>query len=166
MKTPLIIIIFVSLCLLLSECTNNRVQVGKGIHFKIISINPESEYEAACFLDMNNDGKLDIFCGSFCYKAPEWEKQFVREQDKIEEYYNDFANLPLDVNEDGFQDIVNAAWFSKTLFWIKNPGDSTEPFKLYAIDQPGNMETALMYDMDNDGRMDILPNVSDKPAWY
>jgi hypothetical protein len=34
------------------------------------------------------------------------------------------------------------------------------------VDRPGNMETAIPFDMDNDGMMDILPNVAQKTVWY
>ncbi len=137
-----------------------------SIPFNVIPINTDSKFEASCFADMNNDGTLDIFCGSYWYKAPDWTKHVVREQEEINEYYNDFANLPMDVNGDGWMDIVNAAWFSTSVFWIKNPGDSNAVFQVVEIDQPGNMETAIAADMDDDGQLDVLPNINANPAWY
>ena len=148
--------------LFLTACTQNNGVVSFAIH----PIHEDSKFEAAAIADMNNDGKLDIFCGSYWYEAPEWRRHLVRQQQEINEYYNDFANLPLDVNGDGWMDIINSAFFSRSLFWLKNPGDPGQLFELVEIDRPGPMETAILFDINSDGRMDILPNVSDNPAWY
>ncbi len=139
-------------------------KLGKG--FRLHTINAESKFEAAGVLDVNRDGKPDIFCGGFWYEAPNWKKHFVRELQEQSEYYNDFANLPMDVDGDGWVDIVNAAWFNKTLFWIRNPGKAKGKFEVIEIDKPGNMETALAVDIDGDGQTDVLPNISGSAAWY
>ncbi len=157
------LIFWLFLFISITTCMQREPQ---SITFTPIPINPDSTFEAACFADMNNDGRLDIFCGSYWYEAPNWKRHLVREQEEIDEYYNDFANLPMDVNGDGWIDIVNAAWFNKTLFWIKNPGVTGKPFQIIDIDQPGNMETAIAADINNDGQLDILPNISQNPAWY
>jgi HEAT repeat protein len=139
-------------------------QSGEG--FKLHVINGDSDFEAAGVLDINRDGRADIFCGGFCYEAPTWKKHFVREAPKTSEYYNDFANLPMDVDGDGWTDIVNAAFFNKRLFWIRNPGKSGGGFEVIDIDQPGNMETAIAADINGDGQQDILPNIGGSAAWY
>ena len=141
-------------------------ELAPDIPFRIHVLNAESRFEAAGIVDVNNDGLSDIFCGSYWYEAPDWRKHLVREQEEINEYYNDFANLPLDVNGDGWTDIVNAAFFNKTLFWIRNPGISGESFKVIEIERPGSMETAIARDINGDGRPDILPNDGGAPAWY
>ena len=94
-------------------------RLGEG--FRLHTINHQSRFEAAGILDINRDGKLDIFCGGFWYEAPTWRKHFVREVPEGGEYHYDFANIPVDVDGDGFQDIVNAAWHNETLFWVRNP---------------------------------------------
>ena len=79
-------------------------KLGKG--FKLHTINGESAFEATGVADINKDGKLDIFSGGFWHEAPSWKKYFVREAPPQGEYYNDFANLPMDVDGDGWTDIV------------------------------------------------------------
>ncbi len=135
--------------------------------FKKHIINAESRFEAGTIADFNHDNKLDIFCGGFWYEAPTWKKHFVRDVIEQDEYYHDFANLPIDLDADGYTDIVNAAWHSKMVFWLHNPGSSDKPWEVIPIDQPGNMETALIADINSDGQPDILPNVVPSPsAWY
>ena len=137
---------------------------GKG--FRLHVINAESRFEAAGIADMNRDDKLDIFCGGFWYEAPVWKKHFVR--DVIEEgnYYYDFANLPMDIDGDGWTDIANCAWHNKKLFWLRNPGQTGGQFEVIDIDTPGNIETAMAVDINTDGQLDVLPNIMSQAAWY
>jgi hypothetical protein len=136
------------------------------LSFRQHVINADSKFEAAGVLDVNRDGRLDIFCGGFWYEAPSWDKHFVRELQDMDGYYVDFANLPLDVDGDGWVDIVNAAWHNKSVFWIRNPGDSGKNWEVFNVDEPGNMETAITVDINGDGQVDILPNIMTAAAWY
>jgi len=129
-------------------------------------INADSKFEAAGIVDVNRDGHLDIFCGGYWYEAPTWKQHFVRQIPEQDEYHNDFANLPYDVDGDGWMDIVNAAWHSQSLFWIRNPGSPGGRFEVVEIDRPGNMETALLSDINGDGLLDILPAINSTPAWF
>lgn len=139
-------------------------KVGDG--FKLHTINAESRFEAAGVLDVNRDGKLDIVCGGFWYEAPTWKKHFLREIKEEGEYHYDFANLAMDVDGDGWTDTVGAAWHDKMVYWVRNPGQAGGPWPVYQIDTPGNMETAMAYDINGDGQLDILPNIMSAAAWY
>jgi HEAT repeat protein len=139
-------------------------KIGDG--FKLHVINADSRFEAAGALDVNRDGKLDIFCGGFWYEAPDWKRHFVREVKEEGDYYYDFANLPIDVDGDGWVDIANAAWHNKMVFWERNPGKAEGPWEVFPIDTPGNMETALAVDINGDGQPDVLPNIMTAAAWY
>jgi len=138
--------------------------LGKG--FKLHTINADSRFEAAGILDVNRDGKLDIFCGGFWYEAPNWTKHFVRAVKEEGDYYYDFANLPMDVDGDGWTDIANAAWHNKMVFWLRNPGADGGPWEVIDVDAPGNMETAMAVDINGDGQLDVLPNIMSAAAWY
>lgn len=137
-----------------------------GERFKLHVINADSRFEAAGVLDVNRDGKLDIFSGGFWYEAPDWKKHFVRDVKEEGNYFYDFANLPMDVDGDGWVDIANAAWHNKMVFWVKNPGAKGGPWEVFQVDTPGNMETALAVDVNGDGQPDVLPNIMSEAAWY
>jgi len=141
-----------------------EAKVGEG--FKLHVIDADSRFEAAGILDVNRDGKLDIFSGGFWYEAPDWKKHFVREVKEEGNYFYDFANLPMDVDGDGWTDIVNAAWHNKMVFWVRNPGKAGGAWDVFEIDTPGNMETALAVDINGDGQPDVLPNIMTEAAWY
>jgi HEAT repeat protein len=135
---------------------------GFGLHV----INADSRFEAAGIADINRDGKLDIFCGGFWYEAPSWKKHLVRNVTEQDDYYYDFANLPMDIDGDGWIDIADAAWHNKKVFWLHNPGKSGGQFEVIDIDTPGNIETALAVDINGDGQPDVLPNIMGQAAWY
>ncbi len=137
-----------------------------GAGFKLHIINAESRFEAAGICDVNKDGKLDIFSGGSWYAAPDWKEHFVRKVQYVGNYYYDFASLPMDVDGDGWTDIVSAAWHNKMLFWVRNPGKAGGEWQVCEIDTPGNMETALSFDINGDGQLDILPNIMRDAAWY
>ena len=139
-------------------------KLGKG--FRLHVINADSRFEAAGIADINRDGKLDIFCGGFWYEAPAWKKHFVRDVTEQGNYYYDFANLPMDIDGDGWPDIANGAWHNKKLFWLRNPGRAGGEFEVIDIDTPGNIETAMAADINSDGQLDLLPNIMSQAAWY
>ncbi|HSW47011.1 MAG TPA: VCBS repeat-containing protein [Phycisphaerae bacterium] len=134
--------------------------------FHMHTINADSRFEAAGVADINRDGKPDIFCGGFWYQNPTWTRHFVREVKEQDGYYHDFANLPADVDGDGWTDIINVTWHTKAVFWLRNPGNSGDTWTAYPVDEPGNMETAILVDLNGDGREDVLPNVVNGQTWY
>jgi FG-GAP-like repeat len=120
--------------------------------------------EAAAVTDVNHDGRLDIINGENWYEAPEWRKHRFREIPFSNGYVDDFSNFALDVNADGYPDIVACAWFSKKLSWYENPrrhdGElSNALWKEHVIETGFNYELMLMADVDGDGKaQEILPN--------
>ena len=94
--------------------------------------------EACAVADFNNDGKLDIIAGSFWYEAPKWKPHKFRflegkldPQGKTHTvdsngkgYYDDFTNIPLDVDRDGLTDVVTCSGFSTLFDWYHNRGDT------------------------------------------
>ncbi|MFN7291973.1 MAG: FG-GAP repeat domain-containing protein, partial [Pirellula sp.] len=71
--------------------------------------------EACCVGDFNNDKKLDIMAGPYLYLGPTWKQVEIRKlAGEVDEkgigYYHDFANLPMDVDGDGWLDVVGAFW--------------------------------------------------------
>jgi hypothetical protein len=83
--------------------------------------------------------------------------------------------LPVvDVDGDGFLDIVGCAWFSKQLRWFENPRRFDGEFgnllwKEHVVETGFNYELAMQVDVDGDGKAnEILPNYgsSNEIAWW
>ena len=71
--------------------------------------------ETAAVVDVNKDGKLDIISGEHWYQAPSWTKHKFRELNFTNNYYDNFSDLPVDVNGDGYPDLVRVTWFAKKI---------------------------------------------------
>lgn len=131
-------------------------------------INADSQFSAGTAIDVNQDGKLDIVCGAWWYEAPHWGAHRFREIELIRGRYDDYSNLPLDVDRDGYVDIVSVNYRSKSLYWCRNPGPTQidSLWERAVIDQPGTSETGRLVDINGDGHLDVLPNGTSFAAWY
>jgi len=78
--------------------------------------------ETAAVADINKDGRLDIVSGENWYQAPSWTKHKFRQLNFTNNYYDNFSDLPVDVDGDGYPDLVRVTWFAKKISWWKNPG--------------------------------------------
>jgi hypothetical protein len=119
----------------------------------------DDTYESAGVFDVDGDGILDIVCGAFWYKGPDFRKKsFVGPVRAEGEYYDDFSTIALDVNGDGKMDFITGGWWGKTLRWRENPGDPKAQWPEHIIAEVGNVETTRAWDVDGDGQIEIIPN--------
>ena len=138
------------------------------IPFRTHPIDPGAS-ETAAVVDVNRDGRPDIVSGEHWYEAPRrteragearWTKHKFRELGFSNNYIDAFSDLPVDVDGDGFPDIVTVTWFDKKISWWRNPGHaprSVAPVSrlwVEAVVNSGfNVEFAVLADVDNDGRV-------------
>lgn len=141
------------------------VYAREEMQFKLHVINDASPYEAAGIGDFNGDSIPDVLCGAYWYAGPDFVPHKIAELKEVNEYYDDFASEILDIDEDGDLDTLSCTWFSQSIFWRENPGGEGE-WNVHVVDTPGNMETGFSYDVDQDGRIDFVPNINKEIAWY
>ncbi|MCM8537490.1 MAG: VCBS repeat-containing protein [Lentisphaeraceae bacterium] len=160
MKIKKLLLLFIALTVVIN---------AENIEFKIKRIGVFRS-EACGVGDFNNDGKLDIIAGPYWYEAPNWQAHKYRElrgsvDDKGKGYFDDFMNIPMDVDGDGKLDVVTCSWFAQQLDWYKNTGDLT-PWPMTIIDKSGNYESGDLWDVDGDGlEHEILP-VAKRTHWF
>lgn len=130
------------------------------------------KYEAAAVFDVNNDGVKDIVCGEYWYEGPDFkQKHKICDLLYQWEYHDDFCDYGMDVNGDGYMDIISGAWTGETLRWRENPGEEGLKggvlWKEHVIDKCGPIETIRFCDIDNCGVPEIVPNTPCGPqAFY
>lgn len=153
------------LCLLLPALV-----LAEDVAFRRHVINADAEFMAAAALDVNNDGKLDIASGGYWYEAPTWKKHFLRNVEISGGRPDGYAHQVLDVNADGWTDLVTINWRTRSLKWIEHPGAEgiakDMEWKAHVIDVPGASETGRIVDLLGDGTPVILPAGSTFAAWY
>jgi hypothetical protein len=146
------------------------------IPFRSVMID-DGASETAAVADINKDGKLDIISGENWYEAPHpgsgqaaaWIKHKFRDLNFTNNYYDNFSDLPVDVDGDGYPDLVRVTWFAKKMSWWKNPGRSAaQKWQEADIHTGFNIEFAVLADMDNDGKAnEVVAQENGTPqAWY
>lgn len=130
--------------------------------------------EACGAADFNGDGKSDVVAGEFLYLAPDWKPVKIRsiKTDVNEEgkgYAWDFTNLPMDVDGDGFMDVIACDWFEKKSMWFRNPGRNIEQAGFWTetlIEQSDNYETMDLWDVTGNGKADDLVPALRRTVWF
>ena len=141
------------------------------IPFLVHAIDPGAS-ETAAVADVNRDGRQDIISGEHWYEAPKWVKHRFREVGFSNQYIDNFSDLPIDVDGDGYPDVVSVSWFAKKVAWWRNPGKaSSSKAGMWAeasIHTGFNVEFALLVDLDNDGKaQEVLAQENGTgQAWY
>lgn len=126
--------------------------------------------------DLNGDGDLDIFGGSFYNTKVVWHEntngngQFS-EPLPIAKGRADFPNevISADLNGDGYKDILSVSWNDNKVAWYENLDGHFEFGNQIIISIDATVAMSVyVEDMDGDGDLDVLSaSISDKDiAWY
>jgi hypothetical protein len=124
----------------------------------------EERYESAGIFDVNGDGVLDIVSGAWWYEGPDFKQKHPVGAVQAEgEYYDDFSTIALDVNGNGRLDFITGGWWGNSVRWRENPGSPEKEWPEHVIAETGNVETTRAWDVDGDGRLEIVPNTPNGP---
>jgi len=133
--------------------------------------------EAAEVADVNQDGRLGIISGENWYEqttpgkdGPRWIKHHFRDLPFTGGYLEDLGDLAIDVNGDGYPDVVTSSYWSTPLAWWENPGKSNRPWVKHVIETRSPVEFSFLVDILNTGKeRQLLPQFGDTKfplTWY
>jgi hypothetical protein len=135
----------------------------KGLSFKKQLLYMDCN-EACEIADFNKDGVLDISAGRNWYPGPDYVPHPMRSIPEFgKDYQDNNAEIAMDVDKDGWVDLVATTFKQNKVFWYKNPGQPNLSFgKLWQENQLGeiqiNNEIVIFEDLDGDGVKDLITN--------
>ena len=176
-----VVLLFVSLAvagsLALSEMRTPAVGSDE-IPFRKHTIDLGSS-ESCAVADVNRDGRLDIVSAENWYeqaspsaggKDVRWIRHKFRELGYNSFYIENLIDIPVDVNGDGFPDIVSASYWSKPFTWWENPASQTKTWRESIIESGSPVEFVFLVDLLGTGKpLQLLPQFGNPKAplrWY
>ncbi len=132
-----------------------------SVRFKKITLTSDFVSEGVAVGDVNHDGKLDIMAGSFWFESPGWIRHNITSP-KIffpdTTFSNSFLNFSMDVNQDGWIDLIRVGYPGEEVVWYENPKNAQVYWKEHLIYRHIGNESPALVDIDGDGRPDLLCN--------
>lgn len=130
-----------------------------AVKFKKHTITKDFISEGVAVADVNKDGKLDIMAGAYWFEAPAWKSHEIARPDTFSVnngYSNSFLNFSMDVNRDGWTDLIRVDFPGNAAIWHENPKNKKGHWKTHlAYPSVGN-ESPGFADVDGDGRPDLF----------
>ncbi|HET6999748.1 MAG TPA: VCBS repeat-containing protein [Puia sp.] len=145
-------------------------QSRDSVEFKKIILTKDFISEGVATGDVNHDGLPDVIAGSFWFEAPDWKRHEIAKGlifNPDTTFSNSFLNYSMDVNQDGWIDLIRIGYPGQEVVWYENPHNEKRLWIIHKIyDHAGN-ESPAFVDIDGDGRPDILCNdpVEKKMIW-
>ena len=148
---------FIILFLFLSH---TLIKCQAQISFKKHVISNRFVSEGVAIGDVNHDGKTDILAGNYWYEAPEWKPHLLHADtlNPVPQYSTSFLNYAIDVNNDGWIDLIRFDQPGSVCMWYENPKNKNSLWKGHMILTSAGIESPAFVDVDKDGRNDIICN--------
>lgn len=157
---PTILVCFIAAIIVVNGQAQGVQQKGHVVIFKKHVVSNVFVSEGAATGDVNKDGRIDILAGQYWYEAPSWKRHTIHNDtlNAPKGYSTSFLNFCMDVNNDGWVDLIKFDVPGGECTWYENPQKENTGWKRRLILASAGIETPLLTDVDGDGRKDIICN--------
>jgi len=131
-------------------------QTDQGLRWKIKTLAVDSN-EGIDVADFNQDGLNDVVAGRNWYAAPDFIPRPVRTIEDWSGYVLSNGDFAIDLNADGWPDVIAGAFNLPEVFWYENPGQpglsQGKMWEKHLLMDTGTQENEgqLLKDLDGDG---------------
>ena len=136
----------------LSTCT---LSAAWEVTFEKQVIDKAFKTETCAVADVNRDGRLDVIAGENWYAAPDWTPHPFRAMPIEGGYADGRCDYGVDVNGDGWTDVVTVRRAS-AMEWLENPKGGSGKWKVHKIGDASQTKGVIFADIDGDGVGDFL----------
>jgi hypothetical protein len=130
----------------------------KSVSFKKTVITNDFVAEGCAVGDVNKDGRPDIMAGTFWFESPSWKRHEIAKPEifKPTEYSNSFMQFSMDVNQDGWIDLIRVGYPGDSATWYENPKNKMQVWTVHSLYHSVGNESPALFDIDNDGKKDLV----------
>lgn len=144
----------------------------REVKFKKTVLDSEFRSEGVTVADVNRDGKLDVLAGNLWYEAPSWTPHEIQPPQKFDAakgYSNSFVNFTMDVNRDGWPDLIRIDMpGTHSVVWHENPKGKRMAWPEHTLFRNACNESPAMARLSGAGKDPVLVFSFDdaQMAWY